>query len=266
MELNRRNSPSRNRPDGLGVAVCIPTYNEASSVREIFSRTRQSLPKALIVFIDDNSPDGTGAAEDELAKSDGNTLVIHNSKKAGLGAAYRIGFRDVIDKRPDIEVLVSMDADGSHDSSDLPRLLEPLDEADVVLGSRWVPGGKVVNWPKWREVLSRGGNSYARVMLGLDLGDATGGFRAYRKGVLETIDFDSTTSEGYCFQVEMVGRSLARNYRVLEVPIVFTERTNGVSKMSNSIVLEAFGRIGTWGLSRAFRGNPFLTDKKDYVN
>jgi dolichol-phosphate mannosyltransferase len=251
---------------GRGVAVCIPTYNEASSIREIFNRTRATLSDALIVIIDDNSPDGTGDIADELARNDANALVIHNSGKAGLGAAYRVGFRTTIAKHPEIEVLISMDADGSHDPADLPRLLQYLDAADVVLGSRWVSGGKVVNWPKWREALSRGGNSYARAMLGFDLGDATGGFRAYRKAVLEAIEFDSTTSEGYCFQVEMVGRSLARNYRVFEMPITFTERTNGVSKMSNSIVIEAFGRIGTWGLSRVIKGNPFLTDKGDYVN
>ena len=239
------------------VAVCIPTYNEAESIREIVARTRESLPGCLIVIIDDDSPDGTGAVADLLAKQDDRIWVIHNANKAGLGAAYRIGFARVIAERSDISILVSMDADGSHDPADLPQLISPLAETGVVLGSRWVDGGKVVNWPKWREALSRGGNAYAQAMLGLGLGDSTGGFRAYRREVLEAIDFESTTSEGYCFQVEMVARAKKHGYLVREVPITFTERINGVSKMSNAIVIEAFGRIGLWGAQRALGRNPF---------
>lgn len=239
------------------VAVCIPTYNEAESIREIVARTRESLPGCLIVIIDDDSPDGTGAVADLLAKQDDRIWVIHNANKAGLGAAYRIGFGRVIAERSDISILVSMDADGSHDPADLPRLISPLAETGVVLGSRWVDGGKVVNWPKWREALSRGGNAYAQAMLGLGLGDSTGGFRAYRREVLEAIDFESTTSEGYCFQVEMVARAKKHGYLVREVPITFTERINGVSKMSNAIVIEAFGRIGLWGAQRALGRKPF---------
>lgn len=239
------------------VAVCIPTYNEAESIREIVARTRESLPGCLIVIIDDDSPDGTGAVADLLAKQDDRIWVIHNANKAGLGAAYRIGFARVIAERSDISILVSMDADGSHDPADLPRLISPLAETGVVLGSRWVDGGKVVNWPKWREALSRGGNAYAQAMLGLGLGDSTGGFRAYRREVLEAIDFESTTSEGYCFQVEMVARAKKHGYLVREVPITFTERINGVSKMSNAIVIEAFGRIGLWGAQRALGRKPF---------
>lgn len=239
------------------VAVCIPTYNEAESIKEIVVRTRESMPGCLIVIIDDDSPDGTGAVADLMAKQDDRIWVIHNAKKAGLGAAYRIGFARVMAERSDISILVSMDADGSHDPADLPRLVSPLAQAGVVLGSRWVDGGQVVNWPKWREALSRGGNAYAQAMLGLDLGDSTGGFRAYRREVLEAIDFESTTSEGYCFQVEMVARAKKHGYLVREIPITFTERINGVSKMSNAIVIEAFGRIGFWGAQRALGRNPF---------
>jgi dolichol-phosphate mannosyltransferase len=136
-------------------------------------------------------------------------------------------------------------------------MLSTLETADLAQGSRWVPGGQVVNWPKWREALSRGGNAYARVLLDIDLGDLTGGFRAYRKSLLESIDFGQTTSDGYCFQVEIATRAVKRGLRVKEIPIVFTERLNGVSKMSRSIVIEAFGRISIWGLQGLFGQKPF---------
>jgi dolichol-phosphate mannosyltransferase len=242
---------------GAGVAVCIPTFNESESIAEIVARTRASLSQALIVIIDDASPDGTGQIADELAELDKNMRVIHNPSKAGLGNAYRVGFAQVMRDRPEIHVLVSMDADGSHDPATLPLMLSTLETADLAQGSRWVPGGQVVNWPKWREALSRGGNAYARVLLDIDLGDATGGFRAYRKSLLESIDFGQTTSDGYCFQVEMATRAVKRGLRVKEIPIVFTERLNGVSKMSRSIVIEAFGRIGIWGLQGLFGQKPF---------
>ena len=242
---------------GKGVAVCIPTYNERESLPLIVSRTRVSLPEALIVVIDDASPDGTGEVADGLASKDFNILVIHNAKKAGLGNAYRVAFSKILKERPDIAVLISMDADGSHDPADLPRMLLGLSSADLVLGSRWVANGEVVNWPKWREALSRGGNAYTRAMLGIDLADATGGFRAYKRELLEGINFDQTTSDGYCFQVEMATRALKRGFLVQEIPIVFTERVNGVSKMSNAIVVEAFSRIGAWGLASLLGRRPF---------
>ena len=242
---------------GRGVAICIPTFNERESLPKIIERTQKALPQAAIVVIDDSSPDRTGQIADGLANHDPRISVIHNVKKAGLGNAYRVAFAKVLSEQPDIEVLVSMDADGSHDPADLTRILSALSSADMTLGSRWVPGGEVVNWPKWREGLSRGGNSYARAMLGISLGDATGGFRAYKRELLEGIDFEQTTSDGYCFQVEMATRAIKRGFRVKEIPIVFTERVDGVSKMSNAIVIEAFRRIGGWGFAGLLGRRPF---------
>ncbi len=172
--------------------------------------------------------------------------VLHRPGKAGLGAAYGAGFEWGLAREYD--VLVEMDADGSHAPEQLPRLLAALDGADVVLGSRWVPGGSVLNWPRSREVLSRGGNLYARLALGIGLRDATGGYRAYKRVVLEHIDYAAISSEGYCFQVDLAWRVLRAGYRIVEVPITFAERERGESKMSGAIVREAFVRVTQWGL------------------
>jgi dolichol-phosphate mannosyltransferase len=231
---------------GLGqVLVVVPTYNEAENVRLIAARLRAAVPEAHLLIADDNSPDGTGAVADELAAADDHIHVLHRPGKQGLGAAYIAGFRWALDRTYD--VVVEMDADGSHAPEELPRLLNALRAADLVLGSRWVPGGKVVNWPKRREILSRGGTLYTRLALGLPLRDATGGFRAYRREVLEKLDLAAIGSQGYCFQIDLAVRTWRAGFRVVEVPITFAEREIGQSKMSSSIVREALWRVTVWG-------------------
>lgn len=226
------------------VLVIIPTYNELENVGWIVPAVLAAAPVDVLVA-DDNSPDGTGDRADEMAAADDRVHVLHRPGKQGLGAAYLAGFAWGLERGYD--VLVEMDADGSHRPQDLPRLLAALADADLVLGSRWVPGGSVVNWPKSREVLSRGGNTYARRMLRIPLRDATGGFRAFRADALRAIDLDSVDSQGYIFQVDLAFRALDRGLRVVEVPIVFVEREHGVSKMSRAIVGEAMWRVTTWG-------------------
>ena len=204
------------------------------------------MPEAHALVVDDGSPDGTGKIADALAEADERVHVLHRTAKAGLGAAYVAGFDWGLEH--DYDVLVEMDADGSHAPEQLPRLLAALDSADMVLGSRWVPGGAIVNWPRRREVLSRGGNLYVRMALGVDLRDATGGYRAYRREVLERIDYSAATSQGYCFQVDLAWRALRAGFRVVEVPITFAERERGESKMNAAIVREALTRVTGWGL------------------
>jgi dolichol-phosphate mannosyltransferase len=234
---------------GLGrVLVVVPTYNEADNVRQITGRLRTAVPEAHLLIADDNSPDGTGAIADELADGDEHVHVLHRPGKEGLGAAYVAGFGWAIERGYD--VIVEMDADGSHAPEELPRLLNALRDADLVLGSRWVPGGKVVNWPKSREVLSRGGTLYTRMSIGLPLRDATGGYRAYRREVLEKIELDGVASQGYCFQIDLAARTWRAGFRIVEVPITFAERERGQSKMSSHIVREAFWRVGVWGVER----------------
>jgi len=205
------------------------------------------VPDADLLVVDDNSPDGTGEIADKLAAEDGHIHVLHRPGKAGLGAAYIAGFRWALAEGYD--VLVEMDADGSHQPEELPVLLGALAGADLVLGSRWVPGGTVRNWPKSRELLSRGGNTYARVMLGIRLKDATGGYRAYRAGTLRAIALDEVESQGYCFQIDLAMRTIRAGLRVVEVPITFVERVHGNSKMSRAIVLEALWRVTVWGIT-----------------
>jgi dolichol-phosphate mannosyltransferase len=212
-----------------------------------------AVPVAHILVVDDDSPDGTGALADELAAADGRVHVLHRAAKTGLGAAYVAGFRWALQRGYD--VVVEMDADGSHAPEDLPRLLHALVDAspgtgaDVVLGSRYVPGGRVVNWPQYRQWLSRGGNYYSRVALGVGIHDVTGGFRAYRRPVLECLDLATVASQGYCFQVDLAWRGLKAGYRVIEVPIIFVERERGDSKMSRKIVVEALLLTTWWGLA-----------------
>jgi dolichol-phosphate mannosyltransferase len=231
----------------LGAAlVIIPTFNEVENVKAIVSRVRTAVPQADVLIADDNSPDGTGKIADELAAEDSQVHVLHRRGKEGLGAAYLAGFRWGIGNG--YGVLVEMDADGSHQPEELPRLLTALAGADLVLGSRWVPGGRVVNWPKSREVLSRGGSTYSRFLLDLPIRDVTGGFRAFRKETLEGLGLDGVASQGYCFQVDLARRAVAAGFHVVEVPITFVERELGQSKMSNDIVVEAFWRVATWGI------------------
>lgn len=225
--------------------MIIPTYNERENLPPILARVRAAVPEADVLVVDDGSPDGTGALADKLAADDSQVEVLHREQKAGLGAAYVAGFRHGL--AAGYEVLVEMDADGSHAPEQLPRLLAALAHADLVLGSRWIPGGEVLNWPRSRELLSRGGNLYTRLALGIDLHDATGGYRAYRRAVLQTIDLSSIASEGYCFQVDLAWRAVQAGFRVTEVPITFAERERGESKMSGNIVREALLRVTEWG-------------------
>ncbi|HYU67279.1 MAG TPA: polyprenol monophosphomannose synthase [Jatrophihabitantaceae bacterium] len=227
------------------VLVVIPTYNERDNVEAIVERVTASVADANVLIVDDHSPDGTGKIADEIAAADPRVHVLHRTAKAGLGGAYIAGFGWGLEHG--FEVLVEMDADGSHAPEQLSRLLDALRHADLVIGSRWVPGGTVVNWPKSRELLSRGGNLYTRIALGIDLRDATGGYRAYRRAVLEEIDYRSVVSEGYCFQVDLAWRAARGGFRVVEVPITFAERERGESKMSGSIVREALWRVTQWG-------------------
>jgi dolichol-phosphate mannosyltransferase len=200
-----------------------------------------------VLVVDDSSPDGTGKIADTLATDNPRLHVLHRRTKNGLGAAYISGFDWGLDAGYD--VLVEMDADGSHAPEQLPLLLTALEDADLVLGSRWVPGGTVVNWPWRREALSRGGNLYTRLALGIDLHDATGGYRAFRRRVLATIDYRAVASQGYCFQVDLAWRAVRAGFRVAEVPITFAERERGESKMSGAIVREALLRVTQWGVA-----------------
>jgi len=231
--------------------VCIPTYNEAENINAILWRARAALPDAQLLVLDDASPDGTGKLADRVAARDPGVAVVHRAAKEGLGAAYLDGFRWALER--DFDVVVEMDADGSHAPEELPRLLTALRDADVVLGSRWVPGGAVRNWPASRMLLSRGGNAYVRIALGVPLRDATGGFRAYRSDVLRKIPLADVASQGYCFQVDLVLRALRAGCRVVEVPITFVEREYGASKMDRRIIAEALWRVTGWALTSRLR-------------
>ena len=228
------------------VVVVIPTYNEAENLAWIVGRVRAAQPGIDVLVVDDGSPDGTGAIADDLAAADPRVKVLHRTAKAGLGAAYLHGFRVALDAGYD--VIGEMDADGSHQPEQLDRLLTALETADLVIGSRWVPGGSVVNWPLQRELLSRGGNLYVRLLLGVKVRDATAGYRLFRRATLEKIDLASVESTGYVFQTDMVARTLAAGLVVKEVPIEFVERVRGDSKMSGSVATESLRRITRWGL------------------
>ena len=230
------------------VLVVIPTYNELENLPIIVAGVRAAAPEVKILIADDNSPDGTGEVADGLAAKDNSVQVLHRTKKSGLGAAYLEAFQWA--KTNDFDVVVEMDADGSHSPADLVRILAALTDSDVVLGSRWVKGGRVVNWPKSREFLSRGGNLYTRLWLGIPLKDATGGFRAYRMTAIAKIDVSKVESQGYCFQVDMAWRAVRCGLRVTEVPITFVEREIGESKMNQAIVKEALWRVTQWGFAK----------------
>jgi glycosyltransferase involved in cell wall biosynthesis len=233
------------------VLVCIPTYNERDNLASVLSRVRAANPEVDVLVIDDGSPDGTGEIADQEAANDPKVHVMHRTEKSGLGTAYVRGFEWGLDR--DYDVLVEMDADGSHQPEELSRLLAALDpagpeHADVVLGSRYVDGGLVRNWPRSRMLLSRGGNAYVRLVLGLPLRDATGGYRAYRSEVLRKLELNEVASQGYCFQVDLAWQAWRSGFNVAEVPITFVERTMGESKMSKSVVAEAFWRVAWWGI------------------
>ena len=226
--------------------MVVPTYDEADNLAWIVRRLREAQPDVHVLVVDDNSPDGTGKIADELAAADDSVQVLHRTEKGGLGAAYKHGFRVALDQGYD--VIGEMDADGSHQPEQLHLLLDALREADLVIGSRWIPGGSVVNWPFRRELLSRGGNLYVRVLLGVSVRDATAGYRLFRRSALEAIDLASVESTGYVFQTDMVTRCLRIGLRVREVPIEFIERVRGDSKMSGQVAAESLRRVTTWGL------------------
>ncbi|MGG7509795.1 polyprenol monophosphomannose synthase [Plantibacter sp. YIM 135249] len=230
--------------------VIIPTYNEVENLRPIVERTLAN-PGIDILVVDDDSPDGTGRLADELAATEPRIHVFHRAVKDGLGGAYLVGFAWALARGYD--AIVEMDADGSHHPEDLPRLLGLLGRHDLALGSRWVPGGEVENWPLHRLLLSRGGNVYTRLALGIGVADATGGFRAFRADALRTIDLDEVSSQGYCFQVDLLWRALQHGLSVVETPITFTERVTGESKMSGGIVTESLCKVTAWGLQRRVR-------------
>jgi len=234
------------------VVIVMPTYNERQNLEIMAGRVRESTPEADLLVVDDNSPDGTGDLADKLAEADPHVHVMHRTEKAGLGRAYVAGFTWALDQGYD--VIVEMDADGSHRPEDLPKLLTALGSADAVIGSRYVPGGTVVNWPKSREFLSRGANIYNRIMLGVSVKDATGGFRAYKAATLRALDLNNIESAGYCFQIDMTLRVLQAGLKLTEVPITFVERERGASKMSNAVIREAFLRVAQWGIAARLRG------------
>ena len=237
------------------VLVIVPTYNERESLPIIVAGIRQAEPEIHILIADDNSPDGTGEVADNLSSNDSSILVLHRSAKAGLGAAYLDAFSWA--KSNGYDVVVEMDADGSHRPNDLTKILDALTHNDVVLGSRWIKDGKVVNWGKGRELLSRGGNLYTRMWLGIPINDSTGGFRAYRMSALAQMNIDDVQSQGYCFQVDMAWRVVKANLRITEVPITFIDRELGESKMDGAIVKEALWRVTQWGIEKR------LTDIKN---
>jgi dolichol-phosphate mannosyltransferase len=231
--------------------MVIPTFNEIENLADVVARVRRSVPEVDILVVDDGSPDGTGELADRLAAQDPHVRVLHRTSKEGLGAAYIEGFGVALDAGYDL--IGEMDADGSHQPEQLPRLFAAIVDADLVIGSRWTPGGSVVNWPWHRRALSRGGNLYTRALLGIGIRDATAGFRLYRRRTLETVHLDRIQSLGYVFQVELVHRALQAGLRVVEVPIEFVERERGDSKMTPEVARESLARITRWGLAQRLR-------------
>jgi dolichol-phosphate mannosyltransferase len=254
------------------VLVVVPTYNERDNILPVVTRIHTAVPGAHVLVVDDNSPDGTGEVVDRLIERDARVHVMHRQGKDGLGAAYLAGFAWALAR--DYAVIVQMDADGSHPPESLPGMLKMLVNADLVLGSRYVRGGGVVNWPKHREALSRGGNLYSRLALGMKVRDITAGYRVFRRAVLADLTLDQVSSQGYCFQIDMAWRVVQSGFRVAEYPITFTERERGESKMSGSIVREALWRVTTWGVSSKLgrrsgsgsRGRPSDGKPKDSIS
>jgi len=235
--------------------IILPTYNEIESLQRVLGRIRQSVPQADVIIVDDSSPDGTGRLADQLAATDQGLTVLHRPAKDGLGRAYLAGFAYALERS--YRYVVEIDADGSHDPADLSAMLSlAAAGADLVIGSRWVRGGSVRNWPWIRQLVSRAGNAYSRVMLRSSIHDITAGFRVYRTQALRTLDLSALSSQGYCFQVELAWRLERAEKRVVEHPIVFTERAAGRSKMHLSIVVEALMRVTLWGIAGRRRPKP----------
>jgi dolichol-phosphate mannosyltransferase len=235
--------------------VVIPTYNEAESIAQTIATLLETVPEASVLVVDDASPDGTGAIVDALAKADPRVSILSRAGRDGLGHAYIAGFRHALDHPAGdgFDAIVEMDADGSHPASALPAILAALETHDLVIGSRWTAGGAVANWPRHRELLSRAANTYARVALRIPVRDSTAGYRAFRATTLQRIDLSRIESRGYCFQIDMTLRVIDAGLSVGEVPITFTDRVAGRSKMSGSIVVEAMLRVTGWGIQRFFR-------------
>jgi dolichol-phosphate mannosyltransferase len=228
--------------DPARVWLILPTYNEAENIEAFVAAVREQLPASRrILIVDDTSPDGTGEIADRLATEHEDVSVLHRPVKEGLGPAYIAGFREAL--AGGAEFIIEMDSDFSHDPAYLPPLLEAAEEADLVLGSRYVEGGGVAEWGPTRRFISRGGSAYARAMLGVHVRDLTGGFKCFRRRVLEAIDLDTVTARGYAFQIELTYRAIRAGFRVVEMPIVFRERRRGASKMSGPIVWEAIWRV-----------------------
>jgi dolichol-phosphate mannosyltransferase len=235
--------------------IIVPTYNELASLEPIVARIRQAVPGADVLVVDDSSPDGTGELADRLAVSDPQVRVLHREGKDGLGRAYLAGFAVALGDGYDF--IVEIDADGSHDPASLPAMLAlARDGADLVIGSRWVAGGSVHNWPWMRQAISRTGNGYARLMLRSGIRDITAGFRVFRASAIRDLRLSEVSSQGYCFQVEMAWQLERTGHRIVEHPITFVERTSGVSKMHAGIVIEALTRVTLWGLTAGPRPKP----------
>lgn len=256
--------------DGSDVLVTVPTYNERDSLPGLVTRLLDTLPGVRILVVDDGSPDGTGTLAETIAAVDPRVRVHHHAPRAGLGAAYVDAFSRVLDGRcgsdaEDVRWIVQMDADGSHAPEELPRLLTAAADADVVLGSRYVPGGGTEGWAWHRRMLSRAGNVYSRCVLRLPLHDVTGGYRCFRRAALAELGMRTVASQGYCFQVDVAFRVQRAGLRVREVPITFVEREHGESKMSGAVVREALWRITSWGLRdrvRRRRARPRRPDSR----
>jgi dolichol-phosphate mannosyltransferase len=244
------NSPAAVSPESelAPVLVIIPTYNERDNIESIVARVHQSNPQVHVLVADDNSPDGTGEIAEKLAAEDPRVKVMHRAGKQGLGAAYIAGFQWGMANG--YQILIEMDADGSHRPEDLPSLLGALERhnADLVIGSRYVKGGEIKNWPKSRQILSKGGNTYIHLVMGLKVRDVTAGYRVFRRATLEQIGLDSVRSAGYCFQTDLTRRVNNSGLKIVEVPITFIERERGQSKMNRSIIVESLWRATAWGV------------------
>ncbi len=244
--------------DQPNVLIVMPTYNEAENIDTVLSRVRAAYPPATILVVDDNSPDHTADLAEKVKERLGQVEVLRRPGKNGLGSAYREGFALGLERG--FGVLIEMDADLSHDPNDVSRLVSTLidDEADLVIGSRYVPGGAIPGWPAHRLLLSQGGNLYARTLLGMKVRDLTAGFRAYRANMLRSIDLPSVSADGYGFQIEMAYRVFQQGGVIREIPVVFVDRVAGKSKMSTRIIAEAFAMVGKWAIRDRVRGARLL--------
>lgn len=231
--------------------VVLPTFNEVSTIEEVLRRTRTAVPDAEVLVVDDGSPDGTADLAEKTGEEIGAVEVMRRSDRRGLGDAYRAGFAYGLERG--FDVLVEMDSDLSHDPGSLPVLLAATDDHDLVIGSRYVPGGSIPSWSWHRRLLSKGGNVYSSVMLGVPVKDMTAGFRAYRATLLAQMDLPTVRADGYGFQIEMTYRAATRGARITEVPIRFVDREQGESKMSSAIVVEALALVTKWGVARRLR-------------